>query len=396
MFLIDKPYISDFLIHTIKENKFKIIATETATSLINDTSLNWVTEKEAIQLASENENTPIYSNSENSISWIENNLQFSEIPSQIEIFKNKIHFREIIADFYPNYFFKGVKFEELESVDVSSLKFPLIIKPTVGFFSLGVHKVDNSTEWNGTISKIKQEINHIKSYYPLEVLDTSNFIIEECIEGNEYAVDCYFNKQGEPIVLNIMHHLFSSGKDVSDRIYSTSKNIIEENLYLIEEFLIKLNAKINLKNFPIHIEVRIDEKNNLNPIEVNPMRFGGWCTTGDLAWYAYGINSYEYFMKNQKPDWETILNSRNTKKYSIVLLDNNSGFNEKEIESFNYSKLLNDFEKPLSLRKVDFNKFPLFGILFTETTLGKENELETILKSNLKKYIELKKIASPQ
>lgn len=60
---------------------------------------------------------------------------------------------------------------------------------------------------------------------------------------------------------------------------------------------------MNLKNFPAHIEIRIDKNGNINPIEVNPLRFGGWCTTGDISWYAYGFNSYEYFLKGKKPDW---------------------------------------------------------------------------------------------
>ena len=38
-----------------------------------------------------------------------------------------------------------------------------------------------------------------------------------------------------------------------------------------------------LKNFPLHTEVRVNEKGEIIPIEVNPMRFGGWCTTADFT-----------------------------------------------------------------------------------------------------------------
>ena len=47
MILIDNPYISDFLIRTIKENNFEIISTKEAKSLINDDSLNWISENDA-------------------------------------------------------------------------------------------------------------------------------------------------------------------------------------------------------------------------------------------------------------------------------------------------------------------------------------------------------------
>jgi len=390
MILIDKPYISKFLINTIKENNFKIVATSEAKQMINDETLNWIHESDAIQLISKNPNHPIYSNSENTISWVEKNLNFSKFPSQIEIFKNKILFRELIQDVFPNYFFLGVKFEDLDSISIDKLPFPFIIKPAIGFFSLGVHKVDEPLEWEKVLEKIKQEITQIKGFYPNEVLNTNYFIIEECIEGEEYAIDCYFNKDGKPIVLNILHHIFSSGKDVSDRIYTTSKEIIENNIGEIEKFLKIIGEKAKLSNFPVHVEVRITNEGLAIPIEVNPLRFGGWCTTGDLSWYAYGINSYEYFLKSKIPNWEKILKVREDKKYSIVLLNNNSGFSENEIASFNYEQVLEDFEKPMSLRKVDFNEYPIFGILFTETSLGNEKELDQILTSNLRNYINLK------
>ena len=390
MILIDKPYVSDFLIETIKKNKFKIVATSEAKKLILDKSLNWISEKEAITLIKNNLNTPIYSNSENIISWVEQNLEFSKLPNQIQLFKNKITFRELVQDIFPNYFFKGVKFEDLDNISITNLPFPFIIKPAIGFFSLGVHKVDKPQEWKQVLTEIKQEINQIKGFYPNEVLNTTHFIIEECIEGEEYAVDCYFNKNGEPIVLNILHHIFSSGKDVSDRIYTTSKEIIEGNIEGIEKFLQIIGEKASLINFPVHVEVRINNQGKIIPIEINPLRFGGWCTTGDLSWYAYGINSYEYFLKGKKPNWKEILNTRKGKKYSIILLDNSTSIDKNNIAYFDYEKVLKDFEKPLSLRKVNFNEYPIFGILFVETSLGNEQELDNILTSKLEKYIVLK------
>ena len=72
-------------------------------------------------------------------------------------------------------------------------------------------------------------------------------------------------------------------------------------------------------------------------------------------------------------------------------MDNNSGIEENEIEYFDYEKLVNDFENPLDLRKIDFHEYPVFGFLFTETTRGNENELNRILACDLRKYIRLKK-----
>lgn len=390
MILIDKPFVSDFLVKTIKDNRFPVIATDVAKSMITDESLNWISEKDAIELLEKQDNYPLYTNSENSINWIEKHLKTSKLPSQIRLFKNKIAFRELLKDAFPNYYFKGVKLKDLKNLEASKLKFPFIIKPAVGFFSLAVHKVDNISDWEKIIANIDAEIEAFEGMYPKEVVDVTDFIIEEFIEGEEYAFDCYFNKNGEPIVLNIMHHTFSSAKDVSDRVYSTSKEIIEQHKPKIEDFLKIVGKKAQLSNFPMHVEIRIDKNGKLQPIEINPLRFGGWCTTGDISYFAYGINSYEYFISQKVPNWSEILKSREDKKYNLIVLDNNSGIKEKNIESFNYELLLKDFEKPLNLRKVDFKKYAVFGFLFTETTKNSDAETNKILTSNLKKYLTIK------
>jgi hypothetical protein len=391
MILIDQPFASDFLIKTIKENNFQIIETSIAKEMIDDCSLNWISENEAIDIYKNRADFPIYTNSENAIGWIEKNLPFSELPAKIQLFKNKIAFRELIKDAFPNYFFKGVKFEDLKTITEASIQFPLIIKPAVGFFSLAVYKMDNWEEWASTQPKIKTEIDSFKKMYPKEVVDATSFILEAYIEGEEHAIDCYFNEKGEVVILNILHHIFSSDKDVSDRVYSTSKEIFEMYYAEIEQFLQLIGKKADLKNFPMHVEIRIDKNKNIIPIEINPLRFGGWCTTGDISWFAFGINSYEYFLQNKKPDWKTVFNNRQTNKYNLIVLDNNSGIKESAIESFNYELLLKDFKKPLNLRKVDYKKYRVFGFLFTETSIENNTELKYILTSDLKKYIILRK-----
>jgi ATP-grasp domain len=390
MILIDKPYASDFLIKTIEEKQLTIVATDEAKGILANDSLNWISEEKIKNLFSINPNHPIYTNSENAISWIEKNLGKSKLPSQINIFKNKIKFRELLKDYFPHYYFKAVSFDKLSQINIEDIKFPFIIKPAVGFFSLGVHKVDGLDKWEQVLTTINNDIEKLNNLYPKEVIDTSEFIIEECIEGDEYAIDCYYNTEGEPVILNILHHLFSSKDDVNDRVYSTSKNIIEKYYNQIFQFLKIIGEKVKLKNFPAHVEIRINENGDIIPIEVNPLRFGGWCTTGDLSWYAYGFNSYEYFLSNFKPNWENILEQRKDKIYSIIVLDNNSGLHEDEIEYFDYDRLMADFENPIILRKINFKEYHFFGFLFCETTTGNEVELTKILNSNLTEYIVVK------
>ncbi len=385
MFLIDEPYVSDYLIKTIKDNNFKIIATKKAQELINDPSLNWVSEEDAKTILKESPTTPIYTNSENSIAWINKNHPSPLLSNQIEVFKNKVKFRKLIQNTFPTFFFKSVKLNDIPNLDLEKIKFPFVIKPMVGFFSLGVHIIRNMEDWR----KAQEQLNvaDLENSYPKEVIDASNFIIEDYIEGEEYAIDSYFNQDGELVILNILHHKFSSSTDTSDRVYSTSKEIITTHIDKIKTFLQPIGDELMLRNFPLHVEIRINQEGKIYPIEVNPLRFGGWCTTGDLSWHAFGINSYEYFINSKKPNWKEIFKGKVSKKYSIIVLNNNSGIAPDEISRFRFDLLEKDLENVLESRRFDIQTYPVFGFLFTETSLDNDQELENILNSNLRKYI---------
>ncbi|OQX99512.1 MAG: ATP-grasp domain-containing protein [Bacteroidetes bacterium 4572_117] len=386
MIILDKPYVSDFLIQTVIKYKMPVLKTEFSLEILNGNKELLITEEEAILQFKNNETVKLYTNSENSISWIEKNLKFTNLPEKVKIFKDKVQFREFLIDLYPDYFFKGIHLNDLESTDVSDFPLPFILKPAIGFFSMGVYKIDHHNDWEKAVIDIKKEIGQIKGLYPEEVLNTTKFIVEECIIGEEYAIDCYYDNNGKPVILNILKHLFSSDKDTSDRVYITSTELIKENLEKIEQFLSETGKLSDVKNFPVHVEIRIDQ-GKIQPIEFNPLRFGGWCTTADITNYAFGINSYEYYQSSLKPNWEQIFKENSGNIYSVIVLDNSSGIEGKNISSFDYDKLQKNFEKPLELRKANYRKFPVFGFLFAETRKENLQELEYILKSDLREFI---------
>lgn len=385
MFLIDKPYISDFLIDTIKENYYPVVATKVAKELVTDANLNWISEEEAIVTIKNNPSQRIYTNSENVLSWIDNHFGESELSKQINILKDKAKFREQIKAIFPEFKFQKIKLENIQNIAIEELSFPFVIKPSIGFLSIGVYIINDENDW----IKAKEDItpHNLKSIFPKNVLDTSHFIIEDFIEGEEYAIDYYHNDKGEVIILNILHHVFSSGTDTSDRVYSTSKAIINQYKSELEQFLSTIGNKLNLKNFPSHAEVRIDEKGKIIPIEINPLRFGGWCTTGDLLGITVGLNSYKHYFENTCPNWDIIYEGKENKIFSIIVLDNNSGIKPADIARFDYKALADDFENPILIRALDINIYPLFGFVFAKTDEKNKKELYDILSSDLRKYI---------
>jgi len=387
MILVDKPFISEYFINTIYRNNFPVVKTPVAEQLCADIPECLISEKEAVQKLMSAQDFKLYTTSENAIGWISENLKSSELPEKINLFKDKGRFRSLLAKMYPKFAFEEVPFIMLNENTYATFPMPFIIKPSVGFFSMGVHRVSNKKEWEKARIAIKNEMHAKRGLYPNEVLDTRKFILEACIEGTEYAIDAYYNSQGEAVVLNILKHIFSSEDDVRDRVYLTSKAVFEENLERFSEFLNQMGELAELKNFPAHVEVRVDEEGTIVPIEVNPMRFGGWCSTPDLTHYAYGFNAYEFYFEDKKPDWETILSQKGDEVYSIVVLDNSTGVDAEDIQAFDYKKILAQFHKPLDLRKIDYKEYPVFGFVFVETKPSEFDEIEAILKSDMTEFI---------
>jgi hypothetical protein len=390
MFFVDDPYVSDFFKKTVLENALPVVNTPGAQKYSFLPGTRLISEADAIQALRQDKAPLLYATSENTIGWIAQHLDFTGIPAQIEFFKDKAKFRRVTQSIFPSLYFKEVPLNELAQVRVEELPLPFVIKPSVGFFSLGVHKVNSAAEWPGTIAAIQQEIDQITGMYPDEVLNIRSFIIEGCIDGDEFAIDAYYNNEGQAVILDILHHTFSSAADVSDRIYTTSKEIIEGNLVEFTDFLNKIGSVTGVKRFPVHVELRRDRSGLLLPIEVNPMRFGGWCSTPDLAYTAYGLNPYLYYQNQQKPDWNQLLAGKDNLLYSVVILDNSTGKTADEIASFDYEKLLASFEHPLELRKIDYHVHPLFAFLYVETRAENTSELDAILHSKLNEFITLK------
>ena len=141
-----------------------------------------------------------------------------------------------------------------------------------------------------------------------------------------------------------------------------------------------------IRNFPLHVEFRRDADGVLVPIEVNPLRFGGFCTTGDFAHYAWGFNSYELYMDGSAPDWEAVFRNREENEFGLVVLDNRTGIPGRSIESFDYGALLERFSRPLHLAKINWKALPLFGYLFIETAPSASAEQDWILATDLGEF----------
>ncbi len=383
MIILDKPFVSNEMKDYLNETQVLVLNNATVMNENCGYHFNLGESKDLLKRVTAGER--IYTISENSLEWIYHNIADEKLIHCIDIMKNKFEFRKLLSDIYPNFYFREVNIQDLQNIDFDTLPVPLILKPTIGFFSVGVYTIQTKDDWIEALYSIEQQAVNWETEYPDSVVKTTSFILEQYIQGEEYALDAYYDKDGQVVILNIMKHDFISNSDVSDRLYYTSKELIENNLECFTIYLNQVNQVIGAKEFPFHVEIRVDHGHIL-PIEFNPMRFAGWCCT-DLTYFAFGFRTYDYFLIDKKPDWETLLSEKEDKIFALIVLNKPDNYSNIPIHNFDYELLCKKFEKVLCLRKVDYQSFPIFGFLFTETKLANIQELDYIIKSNLKDFI---------
>ncbi len=388
MFILEEPYVSDLLTATVGELGLPVLRTPMAERRLRGRLAALLCDDAAFSAAAGKPGARLYSNSENAIGWIAEHLSGSDLPRRIELFKDKLAFRDLVADLYPDYRYAGVPVGELRAFDPARLRAPFVVKPAVGFFSLGVHVVESAEAWPAVVDEIEREVRSLGHLYPEQVLDLEHFVVEEVIQGEEFAVDAYYDTEGEPTLVNVYAHLFSSADDVSDRVYLTDTATVARLGPPAEAFLAEIGRRAGLADFPVHTELRIDETGRVAPIEVNPMRFGGWCAT-DLAHFAYGIDPYRCYLLGEHPEWTRIAAETAGRTTALIVSDLPSSVDLAAIESVDYEGFAARFSNVLELRRTDFNRYPVFAFTFVEVPCDDLTELRAILGADLREHLRM-------
>jgi hypothetical protein len=386
MIILEKPYVSDFLQQTVVRLKVPVLETGFSKSLKHAGEMNLVDGDSFFAAIKSSSNPLLYSNSENAAELLNRYCPEHRITKNVNYFKDKSKLRVIFSKLNPDVWYQRLSLEELDDLDITVLQKPFVIKPLRGFASIGIHSIKDEGEWNEALKSIKKEVKLMHNVFPDAVVSLNEFLIEKYIEGPEIAIDAYYDDSGDPVILNILMHLFGSRSDMSDRLYLTSDEIIRKYHDPIMIYLEKIAKLKDLRNFPFHLEMREESTGNFVPIEINPMRFMGFCVA-DVEYYFYGINPYEYYLQHKKPDWDRILGSRSDKIYGMFGIDIPKHIDKSRIH-FNYEKFIAHFSKPLFHIKLDYKKLPMAIYLFAETRKDQFPEFEAILYSDLSEFIE--------
>ena len=393
MILFDEPYVSPELIDYAAARREPVLDNAVARDLSRARALSGA---EPLNLVPEaafaalcraggagTEPPRIYTCSENSLAWVCEHVDNPQLVGSIAKLKNKALTRELLRPLYGDYFYRRLSLDVLRVLPFEKLRLPCVVKPSVGFFSLGVRIVRDRADWQAALAAIEHEAASWREQYPDSVVDSEDWLIEEYIDGDEFAVDVYFDAQGRAVICNILRHEFASTSDVSDRLYYTGASVVRAHLAEFEDWFNQVNALLGLRNFPTHVELRRDAQGRIRPIEFNALRFAGWCCT-DITLFAWGFHSYGCFLNGQRPDWDTILQGREGKLYTLIVL--NKPDNCPPVQHFDYEALCRGFGRVLHVRKSDFTRYGLFGFLFTETPENARQELDSIASSTLLEF----------
>ncbi|MEG1492749.1 MAG: ATP-grasp domain-containing protein [Gordonibacter sp.] len=382
MIVLDEPYVSEPLIAWLVESQHAVLDNAMAQRIVGQGhALDLVDAAQAAERINAGER--VYTNSENALAWIVENTANPSLTHAIALFKDKAAMRRALAALDPDLFFKTCSIDELFKLDFSRLETPFVLKPSVGFCSVGVYAVRDREDWERALADIRSNASSWHDRYPESVIGAGSFILEGYLDGTEYALDAYFDEQGQAHILNVLRHDFSSPEDTSDRMYVTSAAIVRENTPALTAWLDQVNALVGARNFPVHVEVRVQD-GRVRPIEFNPLRFAGLGGT-DVSYYGYGYRTYEAFLTDQQPDFDAAFAGKDGKVYTMSLL--NAPADATGDERFDYDALRARFTKVLELRPFEVRRTGTYGFLFLETDADSADELHYLQNTDLKEFL---------
>ena len=381
MIILEDPYVSPELATFAADRQEPVLDTPAArqAGLDYGLHLNLVSSRDFGRLCCQGQR--LYSNSENSLDWLYSRSGNAGLVRATELLKNKLLFRQRLAPLFPDFHFRELTLRDVMETHFDSLPGPCVLKPAVGFFSLGVYSIENAQQWRAARDDIAAGAVRWRKEYPAAVLDNQVWLLESLIQGTEYAVDVYFNSRGEAVICNILQHDFASSEDVSDRLYYTSADIIRRMAGPLEAWFDQLNERLGLRDYPVHVELRRDADGHMVPIEFNPLRFAGWCCT-DISLFAWGFPTYGCYLDDRRPDWDSILPGHEDKLYTLIVLNKPAAC--PPVRRFDYDALCARFRKVLHLRRGFYDRYSHFGFLFTETPAHDRAELDAIVRDDLK------------
>ena len=351
----------------------------TIETLPNAEGMNLINEDEFLKLQKYlNGSEKVCITSEASLETVLKSLKDPIKKEGIMAMKDKQLFRSLLKEMYPAFEYFPVSYHDIETLKIPSKK---IIKPIKGCFGTAVKTIDEHSDLGKVSKEIRSEIEKNSAVLSNSVLSQSEFMVEDYIEGNEYAVDMFYDSKGRPHIVNIYFHPIPKHTEYLHMIYYTSKSVFETIFEKAITFFNRLNKELQLTNVTLHSEFRFSD--DLVPIEINAMRFGGM-GLGNMIYHSLQVNPYQHFIEEKSPDWKKIWQQHPTTNFVFFIAYNGTQIN-KDLQRPNLKKLESRFTKILNKSIFDYQKQLAFGTF----TLEEDNDnIERLLQIDFNDYYE--------
>jgi len=283
--------------------------------------------------------------------------------------KNKVECRQALAKLFPNFYFKEISISDIPTFELAPSE-KYFIKPIKGYWGSAAYPLNKDTDRNTLSKEISHQLQIRSGIFSDQVVAKDRLIVEEFIDGEEYAVDMFFNEDGEPVITNICYHPLPKKMEYLHVVYYTSFDVFHLLYNDLIRFFSTLNKTLNARNMPIHGEFKL-HRGKLTPVELNPLRFGS-DGFADLSYHAFGFNPFLCFAQNCAPDWDKVWQGRKEKVYAFYLGYNGSNLdtNKCRPDLRNFRKL---FSNILADNAMNYQSTLAFSVMYIE-----ENNLDRI------------------
>ncbi|MFI9450263.1 acetyl-CoA carboxylase biotin carboxylase subunit family protein [Amycolatopsis sp. NPDC052450] len=173
-----------------------------------------------------------------------------------------------------------------------SLRFPVVLKPSNGFYSAGVVRVDREEDFRKAFVSVKRVCGLL-----LESRGPSQVIVEEYLDGDEIMADG-FVVDGEVVPLLFHRKLPKlTGLPTFHETGCVSEPFDRAKGTEITALLEHVVRGVGLDNSPFNAEFRYDADGGLHVLEIAPRLSGGGASVRNLLRICTGLDAYDIHRK---------------------------------------------------------------------------------------------------
>lgn len=169
----------------------------------------------------------------------------------------------------------------------AALSFPVVVKPSNGFYSAGVVKAGTPQEFPKAFIQTKRVCTVLRAGS-----GESRMLAEEYLDGNEYAIDGVVT-EGRVIPLQIHRKLPPLVGPLFHEVAYLTEPFDAELGHAFMALLESVIPGVGLDNSPFHAEFRFDGQGRLRILELAPRLCGGGTTTYQQLRICTGLDAYD-------------------------------------------------------------------------------------------------------